>query len=171
MDKHLFLSRLQHERDRFELLLNQTGFARQMTIKGVSGGLSIKDLLADVLARELFIADRLSELLLGEEYLPCNSQAALLAFEKKFGYPDYESTLVDPNQPSHLFIYKHKNIALDDIVTQELVAYRSIIAAVEKLSHAQCADHDVFQRVAEQTFIPYRQMIEKIQRWRESISS
>jgi hypothetical protein len=91
MNKITFLPRLQRERDKFELLLNQVGFTRQMTMKGVSGSLSIKDLLADILTREQFIADRLSEILHGEVYSPCTSHRALENFQKDFGYPDYES--------------------------------------------------------------------------------
>ena len=42
-----------HERDKFELLLNQVGFTRQMTMQGVSGSMSIKDLLAEIITDEL----------------------------------------------------------------------------------------------------------------------
>lgn len=170
MDKAVFLPRLQRERDRFELLLNQVGFARQMTMKGVWGDLSVKDLLADILSREQFISDRLSEILRHEPYSPCVSHSALYRFEQKFGYPDYESKLADAEKPNHLVVYKHKNIGLDDIVEQELAAYISIIGTLEKLPHAQCLDHDVFHRVAEHTYRPYHRLMVKIYRWRESIS-
>ena len=170
MDKVTFIPRLQRERDKFELLLNQVGFARQMTMKGVWGDLSIKDLLADVLSHEQFISDRLSEILHREPYSPCASHSALYHFEKKFGYPDYESPLAESEKPDHLFVYKYKNIGLDDIIEQEIAAYASIIGALEKLTHAQCLDHDVFHRVAERTYKSYRRVSLKINRWRESIS-
>jgi hypothetical protein len=171
MDKVIFIPRLQRERDKFELLLNQIGFARQMTMKGVSGGMSVKDLLADVLSREQFISDRLSEILHREPYSPCASHSALHHFEKKFGYPDYESPLAENEKPDHLVVYKHKNIGLDDIIEQEIAAYASILGALDKLTHAQCLDHDVFRRVAEHTYKSYRRVTLKINHWRESISS
>ena len=81
MDKITFLPRLQRERDKFENLLNRVGFSRQMTMIGVFGIFSIKDMLADILTREQFIADRLSEVLHHEIYSPCTSHTALENFQ------------------------------------------------------------------------------------------
>ena len=171
MDKVTFLSRLQRERDKFELLLNQVGFTRQMTMNGVYENFSVKDLLADILSRGQFIADRLSEILHNETYSPCVSHSALDAFQKKFGYPDYESPLLEKEKLNHLVIYKHRNIGLDDIIEQELAAYANIVNALEKITRNEFLDHDLFHRVAEHTCKPYRRMILKINRWLESISS
>jgi hypothetical protein len=171
MDKAAFISRLQRERDKFELLLNRVGFMRRMTMKGVSGGLSVKDLLADILTRQQFIADRLSEILHGETYSPCASQIALDDFHGKFGYPDYESPLVEREVRSHIVTYKHKNISLDDIVEQELAAYANILFTLEKLTHNQCLDHDLFHRIAEQTYKPYRKTGIEINRWLKSTTT
>lgn len=171
MNKILFLPRLQRERDKFELLLNQVGFTRQMTMKGVSGSLSIKDLLADILTREQFIADRLNEILHGEAYSPCVSHTALENFQKDFGYPDYESPLLEQENRNHIVTHKHKNIGLDDIVEQELAAYQNIISALEKLTQNQCLDHDLFHRIAEHTYKPYRRASLEINRWLKSIAT
>jgi hypothetical protein len=171
MNKLIFLPRLQRERDKFELLLNQTGFMRQMTMTGVFRNLSIKDLLADVLSREQFIADRLSEIAQGENYLPCTSYAAYEDFQKLNGYPDYESPLCHKEKPDHLVIQKYRRISLDDIVEQELSAYLSIVALLEKLSHEQCLDHDLFHRIAEHTYRSYRRTGMDIQRWLKSIET
>ena len=171
MDKITLLQRLQRERDKFELLLNRVGFTRQMTMKGVLGSLSVKDMLVDILTREQFIADRLSEILHGEIYSPCTSHTALENFQKDNGYPDYESPLIEKEKINHLVIYKHKNIGLDDIVEQELAAYTNIISALEKLTHNQCLDHDLFHRIAEHTYKPYRRTSLEIIRWLQSIES
>jgi hypothetical protein len=171
MDKIIFLPRLQRERDKFELALNQIGFTRQMTMNGVFENLSVKDLLSDVLSREQFIADRLSEIIHGETYSPCITHTALYNFQKTFGYPDYESPLLDKEKLDHLFIYKYKNIGLDDIIEQEVAAYANIISALGKIPHSQCLDHDLFHRVSEHTYKPYHRMIVKINSWLESISS
>ena len=171
MNKSIFLTRLQRERDKFELLLNRVGFTRRMTIKGVSGGLSVKDLLADVLSREQFIADRLNEILCGETYAPCTSHTMLDKFQEHFGYPDYESPLLDREVRNHLVTYKHKNIGVDDLIEQELATYENIVSAFERLTQDQCLDYDLFHRTIEHTYKPYRRTSLEIQSWLKSIAT
>ena len=171
MNKTTFLPRLQRERDKFENLLNQVGFTRQMTMAGVFGKLSIKDLLADILTREQFIADRLNEILHGESYWTSTSYTALENFQKENGYPDYESPLCEKEKINHLVIQKYKNIGLDDIVEQELAAYANIQSAMIKLTHNQCLDHDLFHRVAEHTYKHYRRASAEINRWLKSLET
>ena len=171
MDKVTFLPRLQRERDKFELLLNRVGFTRQMTMVGVLGSLSIKDMLADILMREEFIADRLSEILHGEIYSPCTAHTALEYFQNKYGYPDYESPLLEKEKRNHLVTYKHKNIGLDDIVEQELAAYSNILDSFQKLTLDHCLDYDLFHRAAEHTYKPYRRMSHEINFWLNSITA
>jgi len=171
VNKLVFIERLQRERDKFEHLLNRVGFTRQMTMKGVSGSLSIKDMLADILTREQFIADRLSEILHADPYSPCASHTALENFQIKYGYPDYESPLLEKEKRNHLVTYKHKNIGVDDIVEQELAAYTNIVSLLHKLTHDQCFDHDLFHRIAEHTYKPYRRMSLEINRWLISIAA
>jgi hypothetical protein len=171
MNKIILLERLQNERDRFELLLNRVGFTRQLTMKGVSGGLSTKDLLADILSREQFIADRMAEVLHGETYAPSASFTALENFQAQYGYPDYESPLMEKASPDHLVIEKYKNIAFDEIVEQELAAYANILDAARQLTHHQFLDHDLFHRVGEHTYRPYRKASAIIHHWLKSIAS
>lgn len=171
MNKLLFLERLQKDRDAFEILLNQVGFSRQMTMQGVLENLSIKDLLADVLTREQFIADRLSEVLHDVQYSPCTTNSDMFKFEATYGYPDYESSLLQKQKIYHLIIHKHKNIGLDEIVSQELAAYSNIISSLEKLTHNQCLDHDLYHRIAEHTYRPYHRMSTEIRRWLKSIQT
>jgi len=171
MNKAIFTARLMQERDKFEQLLNRVGFARQLTIQGVSGKLSIKDMLADVLTREQFIADRMNEILHGETYIPSTSHGALDRFQKTHGYPDYESSLLEKDKPSHLVTSKHKNIGVDEIVEQELAAYGNIISLLEKLTLGQCLDHDLFHRIAEHTFKTYRRTSLEIRHWLIAIAS
>jgi hypothetical protein len=171
MNKTILSERLQHERDKFELLLNRVGFARQLTMKGVSYGLSIKDLLANILAREQFIADRLNEILHGEAYSPCTSFTALENFQSQYGYPDYESPLMEKGKSNDFVTQKYKNIALDEIVAQEIEAYTNILTALQKLTHHQCLDHDLFHRIAEQTYKPYRRTSADINHWLKKIAA
>jgi hypothetical protein len=165
MNRRQFFERLSIERDAFELLINRVGFLRRMTIRGVSGRLSVKDLLADILTRELFLADRLIEISHGEEVYPCISHSALENFRAKYGFPDYESPLVLGDRRDPLVIQKYGGIELEEIVAQELAAYGNILASVGKISHTSCLDHDLYQRIAEQTFRPYRRTITEIRHW------
>lgn len=171
MNKTILLERLQNERDQFELLLNRIGFARQLTMRGVVGVLTVKDLLAEILSHEQFIADRLSEILHGETYAPSASFTALEKFEHEYGYPDYESTLIEKDKLNPTLLDTYKNIEFDEIVAQELAVYTSIVAEIDKLSPHQCLDHDLFHRVAEHTYKPYRRASMLIQHWLKRIAS
>jgi hypothetical protein len=171
MNKLILLDRLHNGRDQFELLLNRIGFTRQLTMKGVAGGLSIKDLLADVLSHEQFIADRMVEILHGETYAPSASFTALENFREGYGYPDYESPLMEKEKPDHLLFEKYKNIAFDEIVEQELTTYANILEAANQLTHHQYLDHDLYHRIAEHTYRPWRRTSASIHRWLKRIAS
>jgi hypothetical protein len=71
----------------------------------------------------------------------------------------------------HIVTHKHKNIGVDDIVEQELAAYENIISALEKLTQNQCLDNDLFHRIAEHTYKPYRRASLEINRWLKSIAT
>jgi hypothetical protein len=165
MNKTILLERLQNERDQFELLLNRIGFARRLTMKGVADGLSIKDLLADVLSREQFLADRLTEILHKAAYSPSASFTALEQFQTHFGYPDYESPLQKGEKPDSSVMEKYRNVAFEEIVSQELAAYSNILAAAGRLTEHQFLDHNLFHRVAEHTYRPYRKVGAAVHRW------
>ena len=166
--KEIFLARLTHERDKFELLLNRVGYTRRMTLKGVSGKWSIKDILAHVLAYEQYIADRMHEIQHGEEYAPCRTQNALDAFLDEFGYPDFGSPLLDDDGPNEWIVEKYKNVSLDDLVAQELQAFASIIASLDKMSEELMTRHHLYDRVANNTFRHYREHMAEIKHWLRS---
>jgi len=165
-----FLERLLRERDKFELLLNRVGFSRRMTVKGVAGAWSIKDILAHILAYEQYMADRLEEIQNGEHYVPCKTQAALDAFREEFGYPDFGSPLLDDDGPNAWIIEKYKNIALDEIVAHELQAFRTISSSLERMPEDVLNQHDLFERVANNTYKHYREHAGDIRRWLKSIA-
>ncbi len=166
--KEIFLTRLMSERDKFELLLNRVGFTRRMTLKGVSGKWSIKDILAHILVYELYTADRLNETLHGETYAPCRTQNALDAFLDEFGYPDFGSPLLDDDGPTEWVTEKYKNVPLEDMVAQEIQAFASIIASLEKLPEDVLTRHNFFDRVANNTSRHYREHSTEIKRWLQS---
>ncbi len=166
--KQIFLARLMRERDKFELLLNRVGFARRMTVNGVSGKWSIKDILAHIFAYELYIADRLNETLHGEVYSPCRTQNALDAFLDEFGYPDFGSPLLDDESPNEWITEKYKNVPLEEVVAQELQAFASIIASLEKMREETMNEHNFFDRVANNTYRHYHEHSAEIKRWLRS---
>lgn len=163
--KEIFLARLMGERDKFELLLNRVGYTRRMTLKGVSGKWSIKDMLAHILAYELYVADRLNETLHGETYAPCRTQNALDAFLDEFGYPDFGSPLLDNDSPNEWVTEKYRNVSLEDLVAQELQAFASILASFEKIPEDMLNRHNFFDRVANNTYRHYREHSADIKRW------
>ena len=171
MNKTILLERLQAERDQFELLLNRIGFSRQLTMRGVMAGLTVKDLVAVVLSHEQFIADRLSEILHSEAYSPAASFTALDNFQREYGYPDYESSLIDKEKIDLSVVDLYKNIEFDEIVSQELAVYANIHESIEKLTPHQFLDHDLYHRIAEHTYRPYRRTSSIIQRWLKRIAS
>ena len=165
MTKKILIERLLRERDKFELLLNRVGYTRRMTLKGVSGKWSIKDILAHILSYEQYMADRMHEILHHEVYVPCKTQTALDAFLDQFGYPDFGSPLLDDDVPNAWVIEKYKNIALDDVVTQELQAFASIISALEQMPEEVIAKHNLNDRIANNTYKHYRDHIKDIRAW------
>jgi hypothetical protein len=164
-NKDVFIARLLHERDKFELLINRVGFTRQLTMPKVLGRWSIKDILAHLLGYELYIADRLAEVLHNETYIPCKTQNALDAFLDQFGYPDFGSPLLDDDGPNEWVVEKYKNVALEDVVMQELNAFTSIVASLEKLPEESIDKHNLYERGASNTYKHYREHIRDITRW------
>ena len=165
MNKRLFISRLIRERDKFELLVNRVGFTRRLTLKGVVGKWSVKDILAHVLAYELYMADRMQEILQNETYIPSKTQTALDAFLDEFGYPDFGSPLLDEDTPNAWVVEKYRNVSLEDIVTQELNAFASIVELLEAMTETTIEHHNIYDRVANNTYKHYREHIRDIKRW------
>ena len=159
------MARLMHERDKFELLLNRVGFTRRMTLKGVSGKWSIKDILAHILAYEQYIADRMNEILHNERYIPCKTQTALDAFLDAFGYPDFGSPLLDDDTPNAWVVDRYKNVPLEDVVAQEIQAFSSIITILEKMPEQTIIQHNLVERISNNTYKHYREHIRDIRNW------
>ena len=163
--KKQFIDKLMRERDKFELTLNRVGYSRRMTLKGVSGKWSIKDILAQILAYELYIADRMNEILHGQEYAPCKTQTALDAFLDEFGYPDFGSPLLDDDAPNAWVVEKYKNVSLEDVVAQEVQAFSSIVTMIEKMPQKLIEQHNLFERIANNTSKHYREHLRDIRHW------
>jgi len=166
-----FVTKLLHERDKFELLLNRIGFTRRMTMKGVSGNWSIKDIIAHIGAYEQYIADRLNEISNGISYTPCKTHNALEAFLDEFGYPDFGSPLLDDDTANAWVFEKYRNVALEEIVAQELQAFNSIVAGLEILPEDLIKRHNLLERIADNTYHHYREHIKGIKSWLKSTAA
>jgi hypothetical protein len=166
MNKKQFISKLLRERDKFELLMNRAGFVRRMTIKGVEGSWSIKDVLAHIWAYEQYMSDRLDEIARGEVYIPSKTHHALEAFLDQFGYPDFGSPLLEEEDRPNTWVFeKYRNVALEEIVAQELQAFTSICSTLEKMSEDTIHNHNLYDRVADNTYRHYHDHLKRIRVW------
>ena len=164
-NKTIFISRLLRERDNFELLLNRVGYTRRMTLKGLAGKWSIKDILAHIWAHEQYLADRMHEILHDQPYTPCKTQTSLDAFLNEFGYPDFGSPLLDDDSPNEWVIDRYKKVSLEDVVAQELQAFSSLISAYEQMPNDKITYHNIRNRIIKHTYEHYREHIREIKRW------
>jgi hypothetical protein len=164
-NKQIFLARLTRERDKFELLINRIGYARRLTLPGVMGKWSIKDLLAHMLVYEQYLADRMDEIQQGEPYNPCRTQNALDAFLDQYGYPDFGSPLLDDETPLEWVVEKYRSVSLEDIITQELNAFASIVGSLERMNEETIGRHNLYERIANNTYKRYRELSRDIRSW------
>ena len=164
-NKDVFLTRLMRERDKFELLINRIGFTRRLTLPGVLGKWSIKDLLAHVLVYEQYMADRMVEIQQGEPYIPSRTQNALDAFLDQYGYPDFGSPLLEDESHLEWVVEKYRKVSLEDVVIQELNAFASILSSLEKMTEETIGRHNLYERIANNTYKRYRDHSRDIHTW------
>lgn len=163
--REMFVERILHERDRFEQLLNRVGYARRMTLKGIVGKWSVKDMLAYVWAHEQYLADRMHEILHGQAGAPCKTQAALDDFLAEFGYPDFGSPLLDAETSGEWIVARYHSVSLDDLVAQEIEAFCSIVSALESMREESILRHNLYHRIIQHTWERYREYAHPIRRW------
>jgi hypothetical protein len=125
-------------------------------------------MLAHILAYEQYVADRMDEILRDEVYVPCRTQNALDAFLDEFGYPDFGSPLLDDDGPNEWVVEKYKNVSLDEVVTQEIQAFASVVASLERIPEDLMTRHNLYDRIANNTFLHYREHTADIKRWLRS---
>ena len=156
MRKRHFLTRLQNERQDWELLINFVASSR-MGIGCVAGTWAVRDILAHMVAQEQYIADRLAEIARGETFSICQTQDELDTFLEEFGYPDFESPLLQPDIANEWVVNKYKSISNADLVAQEINAFDTIIESLSALSEEQLGEHDLFRQVAHYTYEHYNE--------------
>ncbi|RJP54382.1 MAG: hypothetical protein C4583_02810 [Anaerolineaceae bacterium] len=155
MRKSQFLVRLANAREDWEHALNYVGSIR-LGIGGVSGHWSARDVLAHILSREQYIADRLHEIAQGESLPPCQTQEELETYYTDFGYPDYESPLLTEADANEWAVRKLKHTPFMELIELELRVYDSIYESVKTLSEEQLNENNLFKRIARYTAEHYR---------------
>jgi hypothetical protein len=156
MRKFRFLHRLQTERQDWELLINYVASSR-MGIGCVTGTWAVRDILAHMVAQEQYLADRLAEIARGESLSVCQTQDELDTFLEEFGYPDFESALLQQDIANDWVVNRYKSVSNEDLVAQEIHAFDAIIESLSALSEYKLAEHDLFKLVAHYTYEHYNE--------------
>jgi hypothetical protein len=162
--KSELLDRLRNERAQWQTLLNSID-ASQIDVPGVVGIWSVKDTLAHVLAYEQFLADRMREIPTGATYHPGETQEALDAFQERFGYPDFGSPLLDDDGPNAWIVQKYRAVTFPTLTHLEAQVFKDIQDLLAELSEGQLDQHDLYARVASNTFEHYHEHSPDIRKW------
>ena len=156
MRKTRFLTRLQNERQEWELLINYVASSR-MGIGCVAGTWAVRDILAHIVAQEQYISDRLAEIARGETFSVCQTQDELDTFLEEFGYPDFESPILQPDIANDWVVNKYKSVSNADLVAQEINAFDAIIESLYALTEPQLTENDLFKLIAHYTYEHYNE--------------
>ena len=156
MRKLRFLHRLQDERQEWELLINYVASSR-MGIGCVTGTWAVRDILAHIVAQEQYISDRLAEVTHGESFSVCQTQDELDTFLEEFGYPDFESPILQLDTANDWVVDRYKSVSNEDLVAQEIHAFDAIIESLRALTEEQLNANDLFKLIAHYTYEHYNE--------------
>jgi hypothetical protein len=156
MRKSHFLARLQDERQEWELLINYVASSR-MGIGCVAGTWAVRDILAHLIAQEQYLADRLAEVAHGEPFSVCQTQDEMDTFLEEFGYPDFESPLLNPDTANDWVVNKYKSISNEDLVALEMHAFDAIIESFLLIPEERLAEQALFKHIAHYTYEHYNE--------------
>ncbi len=156
MTRSQLLALMAQTHEEWEHALNFVG-SRRLGIGGVSGRWSVRDMLAQLLMREQYLADRLYEILeQGVPRRPCQTETELDEFYATFGYPDYESPLLSEAEADEWAARKLRSIPLVELVELELRAYEAIYEAVLALGEEHMRRYRLNERILRHTVDRYR---------------
>jgi hypothetical protein len=155
MRKAQLIVQMLHARDEWEPLINHVGLPR-VGIGGVSGLWSVKNIVSHIMCREQHLADRLAEIARGEPEIVCRTQSDLEAFYEEFGYPDFGSPLLTEYDANELVFQKYRNVAMNEVVADELHAFECLMAAVRSLSEETLNERGLVRRIKHVTVEHYR---------------
>jgi hypothetical protein len=72
---------------------------------------------------------------------------------------------LDDAEPNDWVYERYRNVPLEEIVAQELQAFTSIVTALEALPEEVVKQHNLLNRVADNTYHHYREHIRDIKVW------
>ena len=147
--------RLMHGRDEWELLINHVG-AKRISISRISGHWSVKNIIAHIMVREQYLADRLAEIARGEQFYPCDTLALLDTFMVEFGYPDFESPMISGESANEWVYQKYKNVEMNELVADELHAFEAILAEVRAMPPEKLNQQGLIKKIQAVTLDHYR---------------
>ena len=156
MRKLRFIHRLQNERQEWELLINYVASSR-MGIGCVAGTWAVRDILAHIVAQEQHLADRLAEIARGDSLSVCHNQDEMDTFLEKFGYPDFESPILQLDIANDWVVNRYKSVSNADLVAQEIQAFDAIIESLSALSEYQLTEHNLYKLIAHYTYEHYNE--------------
>lgn len=156
MRKQRLLHRLQDERQDWELLINYVASSR-MGIGCVAGTWAVRDIIAHIVAQEQYLADRLAEIARGESFSICQTQDELDTFMEEYGYPDFQSPILQADIANDWVVNKYKSVSNGDLVALELHAFDAIIEALSTLTDSQLEEHHMFKLIAHYTYEHYNE--------------
>ena len=156
MRKIHFLARLQNERQNWELLINYVASSR-MGIGCVAGTWAVRDILAHIVAQEQYLADRLAEIARGEQTTFCRTQDELDTFLEEFGYPDFESPILQQDIANEWVVNKYKSISNTDLIALEPHAFDAIWEHVQDLTGKQLSENNLYDRITHYTYAHYNE--------------
>jgi hypothetical protein len=156
MRKLRLLNRLQNERQEWELLINYVASSR-MGIGCVAGTWAVRDILAHMVAQEQYLADRLAEVARGESFSVCQTQDEMDTFLEEFGYPDFESPILQLDIANDWVVNRYKSVSSADLVGQEIHAFDAIIESLHAITEEQLNEGDLFKLIAHYTYEHYNE--------------
>ena len=154
-NKAELIVRLMHGRDEWELLINRVG-AMRVSIGRISGHWSVKNIMAHIMVREQYLADRLAEIARGEQFYPCDTLALLGTFMVEFGYPDFESPMISEESANEWVYQKYKNVEMKELVADELHAFEAILAEVRAMPPEKLDQQGLIKKIRATTLDHYR---------------
>jgi len=156
MRKLRLLHRLENERQDWELLINYVASSR-MGIGCVAGTWAVRDILAHIVAQEQYLADRLAEVAHSEPFSVCQTQDELETFLEEFGYPDFESPLLQQDIANDWVVNKYKSVSNEDLVALEIHAFDAILESLSGLTEYQLEEHNLYKLIAHYTYEHYNE--------------
>ena len=72
---------------------------------------------------------------------------------------------MDYDAPNEWVVERYKKVSLDDVVSQEIQAFSSILSALDEMPEDLIVHHNLYNRAVKHTYEHYREHAHEIRRW------